>query len=115
MLDILEKLKEKLTNFRGDVSGENLEHLDILHEQIKRNQHLKEMAQSEGGKMLINDVLNYLEALDKEIDLFSHDERTLNRLLERRRAWKILVNTLLNAEHYLTLTKEQIEYQLSNE
>lgn len=115
MFDLLEKLKEKLTNFRGDVSKDNLKHLDILHDQIKRNQHLKEMAQSEGGKTLIKDILGYLEAVDRELDLVEHTEQVKNRLLERRRSWKIVLNTLLAAEHYLTLTKEQIEYQLSDE
>lgn len=115
VIESLNKLKSKLAdNFRNIIDQDDLKHLDVLLEQIYRNQYLKDVVNSKGGKILVEEMQSYIKAVDNVLDDERHDERTVARLLERRRAMRLVLALLVNADKNLEQINEQIEYQLKD-
>lgn len=114
-LELLSQLKQKLADsFRGIIDRDDLKQLDVLLEQIYKNQYLKEIANTKGGKILIEEMQSYIKAVDNALDDERHDERTVARLLERRRAMRLVLSLLLQADQNLEQISNQIEYQLND-
>lgn len=104
-----------MRDFRGNTSGEVSKELDVLHEEIRKNQSLKELAQSDGGKELKRSVMAYLVRAVLAIEDERIDDKLRTRLIERVKAWRTVLGIIGGGEKQLESIEKQLEYQLSDQ
>lgn len=115
MFDLLEKLKEKYADIRGDFSNSAKAEMDDLKRRILENTEMEAIAKSSAGQKLIKEVLNYIE----KIDTITMDEQIKAEvkleLLKQRKAWMTVLRTLMGGKSQLEAIKNQINTYLQIE
>jgi predicted CopG family antitoxin len=113
--DLIEKLKEKYADIRGDFSNSAKIEIDDLKRRILENTQMEEIAKSEAGKKLISEVISYIE----KIDTMTMDEQVKSdvklELLKQRKAWITVLRTLMGGKSQLEAIKKQINTYLQIE
>jgi hypothetical protein len=115
MLDLLEKLKDKYADIRGEHSQSVSLELKDLQKRIIENTELEKFAMSIPVQKLVKQVLSYIEKIDSLcMDEQAKDEVKLN-LLKQRKAWITVLRTLLGGKSQLEAIREQIKTYLNLE
>lgn len=115
MFDLLDKLKEKYADIRGDFSQSAKAEMDDLKRRILENTEMEMIVKSPAGQKLIKEVLNYIE----KIDTITMDEQIKAEvkleLLKDRAAWMRVLRVLMGGKSQLEAIRLQIETYLGIE
>ena len=112
MFELLEQLKEKYADIRGDHSHSVSVELKDLRKRIRDNKEMEEMSNSNAGKKLRKTVIDYIE----KIDSVCMDEQIKSDikldLLKQRKAWITVLQVLMGGKSQLEAIEEQIRTYL---
>lgn len=115
MINLIEQLKEKFADIRGDHTPSVSLEIKELQRRIIENTEMNKLAESPAGKKLIKTVTDYIE----KIDSICMDEQVKNELkldlLKQRKAWMIVMQTLMGGKSQLDAIREQINTYLQTE
>lgn len=115
MMNLVEQLKEKFADIRGDHTPSVMRELVDLKKRILENTEMENLAKSPAGKTLIETVTRYIEKIDAVcMDDQIKAEIKLD-LLKQRKAWMTVMQVLLGGKSQLEAIKTQIETYLNND
>jgi hypothetical protein len=112
ILDKIEKLREKMLGYRGELDDATEKNIEIWHEQIRENQQLIDLARTPGMKILTKEVKRRLVAIDGQLTDLDTDERQMYVLVAYKKAWTDVLQTLMGAGERLRALESQIDYEL---
>lgn len=114
-MNLIEQLKQKYADIRGDHTPAVSLEIKELQRRIIENTEMNKLAESQAGKKLIKTVVDYIE----KIDSICMDEQVKNELkldlLKQRKAWMIVMQTLMGGKSQLDAIKKQINTYLQTE
>ena len=115
MIGLLDKLKEKFADIRGDYSQSVSVEIKELERRIRESSDMESLANSKAGKKLISLVVDYVE----KIDSICMDEQVKSEikldLLKQRKAWITVMQTLMGGKSQLEAIQTQIRTHLKIE
>lgn len=115
MFDLLEKLKEKYSDIRGEHSESVKVEMEELKRRIIENTEMDNLAKSVAGQKLIKTVTDYIVRIDDTcMDEQVKAEVKLD-LLKQRKAWMTVMRVLLGGKTQLESIKTQINTYLNND
>jgi hypothetical protein len=112
MLTLLEKLSDSWADIRGDHTPSVKLELSELRRKILENTEMETLCHSPAGKKLVKTVIDYIE----KIDSVCQDEQVKGEvkldLLKQRKAWLIVLRTLMGGKSELEAIQTQIRTYL---
>lgn len=114
-MNLIDKLKEKYADIRGDLSPRTELEIAELKRRILENTEMENLAKSTAGQKLIKTVTEYIE----KIDTVCADEQVKGDikldLLKQRKAWITTLRVLMGGKSQLEAIKQQIQTYLNND
>jgi len=114
LIDLLNKVRAGSVDHRGNTDNEVNDALDNFHDSIRSTQKLKELADTEGMKMLVDDARDFLVKVDEIVssEQIKHEDK--RDAIAMKRAWTKVIQKLTGADSKLKVIEDQLEYMLNN-
>jgi hypothetical protein len=111
ILDKIEKLKEQLLSYRGEIDESTEKSIKIWQDQIRENQVLVDVYGAPGMKVLVKEVKRQLALVDNTL-INGAEDRERDMLIAFKKNWTEILQMLVGAPERLRALEDQIDYEL---